>query len=63
MTETLVPRTAHLPFTTCPSCGEHAFIATDHDGDVAFRCACCGRAWRYLLGHLVALDPPAGNAW
>ncbi|MDH3678339.1 MAG: hypothetical protein OEV40_00165 [Acidimicrobiia bacterium] len=62
MMKTLGMRTAQWPFTDCPTCGQHDFIPEDRFGDVVFTCACCGQAWRHVLGHLVSVEPAASSS-
>lgn len=43
----------------CPRCSTEGLAPTAHDDVITLLCPCCGRAWRYELGALVASTTPA----
>jgi predicted RNA-binding Zn-ribbon protein involved in translation (DUF1610 family) len=49
--------TQRVAFFTCPGCGGSELSPEPVGGEVVFRCATCGAAWRYTMGYLVAVTP------
>lgn len=43
----------------CPRCSTEGLAPSAHDDVITLLCPCCGRAWRYELGALVASTTPA----